>query len=256
MQLGRARPRVFLVDRAGAGSELPATEENERVGVRHRFGFGPVSAAHSLFPAMSPPSLPDYPAVLAARRAELRALLAPRLEGVRTLTLEIGCGHGHFLTAYAAAHPERRCLGLDIANDRVERAMRKRNRARLTNLDFVHADADDLLAALPEEIRLDEVFVLFPDPWPKRRHHKNRLMQAEFLTRLAARCRPGAALYFRTDYAPYFAEARGVVAEHPDWSIPLGASWPFEHETVFQARAAAHESLVAHRRTSAITPAG
>ena len=217
---------------------------------------GAGSFACVLTPAMSPPSLPDYPAVLAARRADLRALLAPRLAGVRTLTLEIGCGHGHFLTAYAAAHPGRRCLGLDIANDRVERALRKRNRARLVNLDFVHADADDLLAALPEEIRLDEVFVLFPDPWPKRRHHKNRLMQTEFLARLAARCQPGSALYFRTDYAPYFAEARGVVAEHPDWSLQPGAPWPFEHETVFQARAAAHESLVAHRRTPTINPAG
>jgi tRNA (guanine-N7-)-methyltransferase len=205
---------------------------------------------------MPPPSIPDYPAVIASRRVELRAQLAPRLTGVRTLTLEIGCGHGHFLTAYAAAHPDRRCLGLDIANDRIARALRKRDRARLANLDFVHADADDLLSALPEEISLSQVFVLFPDPWPKRRHHKNRLMQPEFLSRLAARCAPNAGLYFRTDYAPYFAEACSVVHEHYDWSLKADTPWPFEHVTVFQARAEAHESLVALRRPGVVSAAG
>lgn len=204
---------------------------------------------------MCPPSIPDYPAVLASRRAELRAQLAPRLAGVRALTLEIGCGHGHFLTAYAAAHPERRCLGLDIANDRIARALRKRDRARLANLDFVHADADDLLSALPEDLALSQVFVLFPDPWPKRRHHKNRLMQPEFLTRLAARSAPGAGLYFRTDYAPYFSEARAVAAAHADWGLQPDAPWPFEHVTVFQARAAAHESFVAFRRPAVVSAA-
>jgi tRNA (guanine-N7-)-methyltransferase len=205
---------------------------------------------------MPPPSIPDYPAVLASRRAELRAQVASRLAGVRALTLEIGCGHGHFLTAYAAAHPELHCLGLDIANDRIARALRKRDRARLTHLDFVHADADDLLAALPEEISLAQVFVLFPDPWPKRRHHKNRLMQPEFLARLAARCSPGAGLYFRTDYRPYFAEARAVVAEHSDWRLQPDAAWPFEHVTVFQARADAHESFVAFRRPPRVSASG
>lgn len=205
---------------------------------------------------MPPPSVADYPALIASRRAELRAALAPRLAGVTALTLEIGCGHGHFLTAYAAAHPGRACLGLDIAADRIARAQRKRDRARLGHLDFIHADADDLLAALPEGVALAAVFVLFPDPWPKRRHHKNRLMQPDFLARLAARCRPDAALYFRTDYAPYFAEARDVVAAHPDWHLRPDAPWPFEHVTVFQARAAAHESFVALRRPVTLSPAG
>jgi tRNA (guanine-N7-)-methyltransferase len=205
---------------------------------------------------MPPPSVADYPALITSRRAQLRAALAPQLAGVTALTLEIGCGHGHFLTAYAAAHPDRACLGLDIAADRIGRAQRKRDRARLEHLTFIHADADDLLAALPEGVTLAEVFVLFPDPWPKRRHHKNRLMQPAFLARLAARCRADAALHFRTDYAPYFAEARDVVAAHPDWILRPEAPWPFEHATVFQVRAAAHESFVAQRRPAAVSPAG
>jgi tRNA (guanine-N7-)-methyltransferase len=240
----------------GAGSELPAARELKRLGDLPRAASGVVVSASSTSLLMPPPSIPDYPAVIASRRAELREQLAPSLNAVRTLTLEIGCGHGHFLTAYAAAHPDLRCLGLDIANDRIARALRKRDRARLANLDFVHADADDLLSALPEEISLSQVFVLFPDPWPKRRHHKNRLMQPQFLSRLAARCAPNAGLYFRTDYAPYFAEARSAVNEHYDWTLNMDTPWPFEHVTVFQARATAHESLVAFRRPAAVSAAG
>ena len=145
---------------------MPVGRALKRLGDLRCAASSDVVPARSTSFLMPPPSIPDYPAVIASRRAELRAQLAPRLTGLRTLTLEIGCGHGHFLTAYAAAHPDLRCLGLDIANDRIARALRKRDRARLANLDFVHADADDLLSALPEEISLSQVFVLFPDPWP------------------------------------------------------------------------------------------
>jgi tRNA (guanine-N7-)-methyltransferase len=161
--------------------------------------------------------------------------------------LEIGAGHGHFLTAYAAAHPERTCVGLDIIAERVERANRKKNRARLDNLHFLHASAEDFLASLPENVRFADVFVLFPDPWPKRRHHKNRLMQADFLSQIAAKAGQGLRLYFRTDDTDYFAAARAVVMEHPAWQV-LDAPWAFEYETVFQERAPGYQSLVAALR--------
>lgn len=191
----------------------------------------------------------SYEVLREQRRAELRAVLRPLLAGRTRLILEIGCGHGHFLEAYAAAHPASFCLGIDIMSDRVNRGTRKRDRARLDNLAFVHAAADDLLAVMPAALKLDAVFVLFPDPWPKRRHWKNRLIQAEFLDSLASHAAPGAPLYFRTDYAPYFEQARTVLADHPRWRLAADATaWPFEFTTVFQARAASHQSLIAHRR--------
>jgi tRNA (guanine-N7-)-methyltransferase len=158
--------------------------------------------------------------------------------------LEIGCGHGHFLTDYAQAHPEKLCVGLDIISDRIERANRKKNRARVANLHFIHASADDFLATLPPAVRVSEVFVLFPDPWPKRRHHKNRLIQTEFLTTLAQRAGQGTRVYFRTDDADYFAAATQGVATHADWEI-TAEPWAFEYETVFQLRAAGYHSFVA-----------
>jgi len=163
-----------------------------------------------------------------------------------SLTLEIGCGHGHFLTAYGEAHPQEFCLGVDIIEDRLIRAERKVRRAELTNVHFVRAEARMLLETWPETIRLNRIFVLFPDPWPKRKHHKNRLIQPEFLDLLAKRADGGANLHFRTDYDPYFEQARDVVAAHPDWDLSA-AAWPFEYETVFQERAQSHQSWIAQR---------
>lgn len=186
-----------------------------------------------------------------AERETRRATLQRDLTGLVPfdcrLTLEIGSGHGHFLTAYAAAHPKEFCIGIDLVAERVRRSLRKRDRANLTNLSFLQAEAEEFVAALPSHASLHRILVLFPDPWPKRRHHKNRIMQPSFLSALAARASAGAGLYFRTDYNPYFSAAEAVVKTHPDWQL-TDAPWAFERETVFQSRADTFQSLVAERR--------
>lgn len=185
---------------------------------------------------------------LARLREELPALLPP---APTSLTLEIGCGHGHFLTAYAEAHPEQCCLGVDILNDRLERAARKRDRAGLTNLHFHKAEAMELLDCLPAATRFTTVFLLFPDPWPKKRHHKNRLVRAEFLAALVPHMVPGGRFCFRTDHREYFAAAQEVIATHPAWRIDPTVKWPFEMPTVFQLKAQDYQSLVAVPRCGA-----
>jgi len=187
-------------------------------------------------------------AVTASRVADLHTQLAAKVaDWTGPVTLEIGCGHGHFMAAYAAAHPEERCLAIDIIVDRLERAQRKTDRAGLTNVAFLRAEAGLFIDHLPSAFQLQRVFVLFPDPWPKRRHHKNRLLQADFLHRLAARCTPGAHLGFRTDHAPYFDEVVALLADHPDWQL-VDEPWPFEQATVFQNRAPAFQSCQAALR--------
>lgn len=186
-------------------------------------------------------------ALTASRLAEIRAQLAPLLPTTKPITLEIGSGHGHFLTAYAADHPDHLCIGIDLLPDRLARSTRKSNRAKLTNVTWMHAEASLFLKALPADVALTEIFLLFSDPWPKRRHWKNRVLQPEFLSLLAGRAGKGARLYFRTDHAPYFAQARDFINQHPDWSLDPEAPWPFELATVFQQRAQGHDSLVAKR---------
>ena len=194
-----------------------------------------------------------------ARTTEHRERLAQRREtlqgafdrifppGKTSFLWEVGCGHGHFLTAYAQAHPEKLCVGIDLASDRIARGIRKRDRAQLANLHFIQAEARFFLEALPPEVRFSDVFILFPDPWPKLRHHKHRILQAAFLEAVADRMGEGARLFFRTDYEPYFQDAVAVVDAHPRWKR-VEEPWPFEFETVFQSRAPSYHSLIARPR--------
>lgn len=178
----------------------------------------------------------------------LRANLARIIPAGTPFVWEIGCGHGHFLAAYAAARRDQICVGVDQDVDRIRRATRKQVRARLTNLHFVRAEARMFLEAIPQGATLAAIYVLFPDPWPKRRHHKNRLLQPEFLQAMAARAGEGTPLFFRTDYEPYFREVEADLRADGFWRLDPGEAWPFEEATVFQNRAIAHRSLVARRR--------
>ncbi len=180
-------------------------------------------------------------------RDELRDTLAAILSSRTAFDWEIGCGHGHFLVDYARAHPERLCIGIDIMGERIERAQRKLIRARLPNLHFIRADARIFLEAVPAVVQISRTFVLFPDPWPKLRHHKHRVLQPEFLRALAQRVGPDSRLYFRTDHGEYFATTHALVSAHPDWKL-AAEPWPFEFETVFQQKSKSYDSLTAQPR--------
>jgi tRNA (guanine-N7-)-methyltransferase len=161
------------------------------------------------------------------------------------ILLEVGCGNGHFLVAYASAHPAQWCIGIDLRLERIEKALRKRDRAGLRNLHFLRCEAHDFLRELPANIRLLDVYLLFSDPWPKKRHHKNRLLQTEFLDLLAARAGQGSRLFFRTDNQSYFAAAVEVVSHHSRWHRLPPDPFPFEYPTIFQSRASTFHSFAA-----------
>jgi tRNA (guanine-N7-)-methyltransferase len=194
---------------------------------------------------LKPARTSEHGARIAERRERLRSKLLEILPPSRPFVWEVGCGHGHFLAAYAAAHPQEPCVGIDISSDRVSRANRKRERARLANLHFILAEADDFLGVMPEAARFSSIYVLFPDPWPKRRHHKNRVLTPGFLTAVAAAAGKGAPLFFRTDHEGYFRDAEAAVRTHSQWRISDATLLPLEEPTVFQKRADRHFTLVA-----------
>jgi tRNA (guanine-N7-)-methyltransferase len=196
----------------------------------------------------NPARVAEYQDRIKDRREQLRAEVAAFLPAGGPFVLEIGSGHGHFLAGFAGANPGRVCLGVDLQQERVNRARRKRDRAGLRNLHFLRGDVAMLLEVLPSGAQADLIFVLFPDPWPKLRHHKHRTMQPAFLHALAAKTLPGAMLCFRTDYEPYFRDVEEIFRSHPDWTPDPGAVWPYELATVFQERAAAYHSLIVRRR--------
>ena len=123
-----------------------------------------------------------------ALRPKIDALLGER----RTITLELGCGHGHFLDGYASAHPDEFCIGIDLKTKRIEKGARKRDRGGHDNLVFMKAEASEFLDALPADVRLGKIFFLFPDPWPKKRHFRYRMLRTDMLDRLAKHAPAGA----------------------------------------------------------------
>ena len=83
---------------------------------------------------------------------------------------------------------------------------------------------------------LRKIFILYPDPWPKKKHHKNRFVSAENLDLLARRSAAGTRLHFRTDSADYFAWTNELLAAHARWQTVPDLGWPFEQKTFFEER--------------------
>ena len=211
-------------------------------------------ASPSPFPLNRP--VPEHTKVMGKEWADARrqanverlgATLAAALAGRTSLTFELGCGHGHWLAAYAAAHPDEFCVGIDLITHRVERSVRKQTLGKLDNVLFLKAEATEFLDALPATVALRKIFILYPDPWPKKKHHKNRFINAENLARLAAHAGPGARLHFRTDDADYHAWTRDHLAAHPAWRLAADVPWPFERTTFFEERMKDKRDLVADR---------
>lgn len=202
-------------------------------------------------PVSATPS-PEAVEARAAHEARMRAMrealvrdCAARFPEPCTITLEIGSGHGHFLTAYSEAHPEEICVGVDLVTKRVLKGNKKKDKRALEKLHFVKAEALAFLDSLPEHVRIGRCFVLFPDPWPKKRHFKNRIVQVPLLEKLAARRTEGCELCLRTDHEGYFEWMCEQVAASPLWEADPAAPWPFEARSFFQDLMASWQSLVA-----------
>jgi tRNA (guanine-N7-)-methyltransferase len=179
------------------------------------------------------------------RVAAIRSFLDESFGEAATLTLEIGCGHGHYLTAYAEQHPEAICLGLDLVSKRIRKANQKKEKRGLANLHFLKAEVTEFLEAWPDRLRTERIFILFPDPWPKKRHIKNRILQPQLLDSLSRIATPGTLLHFRTDDPANFDWGWSVIDSHPCWKIRSDLDWPFENPSFFQDLLGVHESLTA-----------
>jgi len=147
--------------------------------------------------------------------------------------LEIGCGHGHWLTEYSMANEDIFCVGIDLITKRISKATAKKEKRNLSKLFFYKAEAKEFVSLIPDSIKIQNTFIMFPDPWPKHKHHKRRLIQQDFLTLLHSKTSPTGETFFRTDHEPYFDWAVDMFAQSPLWtssSSPL----PFEHTSYFQ----------------------
>ena len=184
----------------------------------------------------------------AARKAELVKTCSADLAGVDRILFEAGCGHGHWLTDYAEANPGIICAGIDLISWRVRKGNEKKVKRGLQNLHFYKAELSEFLGALPAAIRFDRTVLLFPDPWPKAKHHRRRMVQLSFLDEVARRTDRGGEFCFRSDDRPYFDWTVEHLSEHPEWEIDESAQWPYESETYFQSLMDEYHSVVANRK--------
>jgi tRNA (guanine-N7-)-methyltransferase len=130
-------------------------------------------------------------------------------------TLEIGFGNGEHLAKLAAAHPERDYLGIEVHRPGVGHLLMLAQQSALANLRVSDHDAVEVLREQIPAGSLDEVLVLFPDPWHKKRHHKRRLIQPPFVELLASRLGAGGVLRLATDWEDYALQMLEVLRGAP-----------------------------------------
>ncbi len=168
------------------------------------------------------------------RIENLRTVCAEIFERSENISFEIGCGKGHWLSSYAASNPSEICVGIDIISERVRDSQRRAKNKNATNAFFYKAEANEFLEAMPRNMRLDKIFIFFPDPWPKERHHKRRLMQHSFLDYIRQYAQSGTKLYFRTDHKEYFDWTIEVIKENSNWELTIETELPIEEVSQFQ----------------------
>ena len=167
------------------------------------------------------------------------------------LVLEIGFGGGEHLAAEAQARPEDRFIGCEPFVNGVAKLLAEIDRTAIGNVRVWPDDVSDLLRRLPDGC-LDGVFLLYPDPWPKRRQRKRRLLSDMLLERLARVMRPGAELRFATDIDDYagWALARVFRSASFVWSAERESRWsrpwPGWEATRYEAKAQRENRLTSY----------
>ena len=131
------------------------------------------------------------------------------------LSIEIGFGNGANLLELARAHPERDYLGIEVHRPGIGRLLLGVHEHALGNVRVICDDAVEVLARQIAPHSVQELLILFPDPWPKKRHHKRRLIQAPFAALAAQRLAPEGILHLATDWEPYARQMLEVLAATP-----------------------------------------
>ena len=131
------------------------------------------------------------------------------------VVLEIGFGMGETTAAIAAARPDADFLGVEMHWPGVGALLRRIEAARLSNVRVLRQDAVDVVGQMIPPASLARIHVYFPDPWPKKRHHKRRLLQPPFVHALALALAPGGCLHVATDWAEYADETLATLTAEP-----------------------------------------
>ncbi len=136
----------------------------------------------------------------------------------KPLEIELGSGDGSFLVTYAALHPDRNFIGVERLLGRIRKMDRKARRAGLENLRGVRIESAYFLQFLLPEHSASAMHIYFPDPWPKRKHRRNRLVNEAFPALMVRALKPAGWVYLRTDDVDYFQQMTEVFGASPRFS--------------------------------------
>lgn len=138
--------------------------------------------------------------------------------------LEIGFGNGNSLVKMASAHSYNNYLGVEVYEAGIRQLMISSHKQSLRNIRVINADSTDILENYIADASLGGVQVFFPDPWPKKKHHKRRIIQMDFLTLLATKLKPNGFLHIATDWQNYAQHIEYCCQQHVDFRSDAGGT--------------------------------
>ena len=158
-----------------------------------------------------------------------------KISSARRLVLEIGSGMGETTLEIAKAHPEADFVAVEVHGPGVGSLLNAIEREQLTNLRIIRHDALDVLEHMVGDGTLAAIHLFFPDPWPKKRHHKRRMVQPEFAALAARKLAPGGILHAATDWPDYAEHMQEVFSKEPLLE-PAAAGFTSRPVTKFESR--------------------
>jgi tRNA (guanine-N7-)-methyltransferase len=156
--------------------------------------------------------LPAYQFPQSEAAVDLPAVFGRRAETV----LEIGFGNGDMLAQLAAEHPECNYIGVEVHRPGIGHLLMRLRESGLDNVRIAARDATEVLRNEISDDALRQILIYFPDPWPKKRHHKRRLVQEEFVLLATAKLAIGGEFKLATDWPEYAAQMLAILNSHPD----------------------------------------
>ncbi|NKB34617.1 MAG: tRNA (guanosine(46)-N7)-methyltransferase TrmB [Pseudomonadales bacterium] len=157
-----------------------------------------------------------------------------------SISLEIGIGMGASLLAMAQQEPNTNFLGIEVHKPGIGKVLHEIESIGLNNLKLICHDAKEVIETGIANQSIDRLLILFPDPWPKKRHHKRRLVQPQFVELLASKLKQEGVLHLATDWEPYAEHMMEVLEANPSLKNEMGTGkyWeqPQRPATKFEAR--------------------